>query len=146
MPLTRVFRTLLIPVTAALVIVLLTVAYEAAHVVVGECDGKFGCRGGIWFAVMFSGIAALVSGGALVLVAAACANTLAQVPSRSLVLVGVVAGLALTVLLRTVPQWPFDPFAMAALWASLTAVIGVALILVACRRQRSKLRASRAVT
>lgn len=140
MPLSRYLRPLLLAVTAALILVLFTVAYEAARAVMGECDGKFGCTGGIRFSLFFSAIASAISGCALVVVSVMCANTLAQVPLRTVVFIGAAAGLGLAILLRTVGHWPFELPVSAALWASLTAAIGFALVLVASGGLRSKLR------
>jgi len=74
--------------------------------VLGACDPKFGCLGGITFAIVFS-----VVGGALAVVAAILARAMfrpvaLQTSPFFLALAGLASGLSLALTLTTVGAWP----------------------------------------
>lgn len=72
----------------------------------GNCDGKFGCSGGVVFAIFLSVIAGITSIPAAVSARVIIRRWLVEAPSVFLLWAGLLSGVTLAGLLLSVGSWP----------------------------------------
>jgi hypothetical protein len=98
--------------------------------VLGKCDSKLGCAGGLEFAAMVAAASFAFSAIGLILPAVLFRSTVKALPRRGLVLVVILLAISLAIMLDTVGKWPFEPFVpLFAAWAAASAVPGFLVLL-----------------
>ena len=117
--------------TAALVIVASWIAWSLFQgFVLGNCDPKFGCLGGVWLAASISSIAGAISALAFV-IASSLLMLIQPIKTRAQQIgAGAFGGFLLTFLLPTMRYWQLEMSGMVAGWFGLSLVVFLVMLLV----------------
>ena len=110
----------LVPGSAVLLSVLAAASFNAWAL--GECDSKFGCAGGVQFALLVGCVGALlawVGGGAAVAVAR---RRVLFASRRAVGFAIAITSMLLVVIFPTVSRWPFSDLGLVVGWLLLSAV------------------------
>lgn len=100
--------------------------------VLGDCDIKFGCVGGVQFMAALAAAASTFSALGLILPVALFRSTIRALPRIWLLLIILLLAACLVVMLLTIGHWPFEPFApLLTAWTAASAIIGLAVLLLA---------------
>ncbi len=122
----RIFGAL----TAALAIAVPWVAWSSFQgLILGNCDPKFGCVGGVQFVSFFSGVAGLISAIAFLLATSLPKLANREVTKAHQIGAGAVGGIMLAFFLATVPNWYFETGGMVVGWFFLSLVLFTVILL-----------------
>lgn len=96
--------------------------------IIGDCDDKFGCAGGVLFAAELSALAGLLSAVAALLVYLVLSRFTS---GRSFIGTGTasaLAGFCLAAVLTTIGDWPLDALGLFGAWFMLSLALCGALL------------------
>jgi hypothetical protein len=96
--------------------------------VLGDCDTKFGCAGGVLFAAQLSALAGLLSAVAAVLVYFIVRRFSSRRSFLDARLASTLAGLCLAAVLTTIGHWPLDLLGLLGAWFMLSLALCAALL------------------
>jgi hypothetical protein len=122
-------RFVAVSVTPGLVVAVFTIgksAYEAR--ILGACDAKFGCAGGIQFAALISGIALVLSLVGCAFAARIQLSAVKTLSGKALTAAIAAASVVLLLLFQTVPSWPYADVGLMVWWLVASGILCTAAI------------------